>query len=364
MQVEQIPIPTPEGLRRFLALNEEAVAAVVGRFDQTDPASCGPFGERGHVAYKEDIGYHLEFLRTALEFGNIRPFVEYVRWLAAVLAARGIPANELALSLERLKQFFTARLSSEDAESVLVALNAAMLALRHSPNDVHSNQRVMAEACVECDAFVAALTRGDQRTAGSIFREVAHYGRTFLDAAVHLVQPAMYKIGQAWQDNHISVAEEHLATAIVHGLLAREFASAIPQRPNGRSIMLAGVEGNQHILGLRIVADAFELAGWDVRYLGPNTPTRSLVHLVRDKRPNLVGLSVSMPHHLRAARDVIACLRSEMSEARPAVLLGGLAVNELSSLVTMLGAHATGHDAKSAVEAAAQLVPAPWPIRR
>ena len=146
---------------------------------------------------------------------------------------------------------------------------------------------------------------------------------------------------------------------MVNSLLAREFASEKPEPPNDRSVVLAGVEGNQHAVGLRIVADALELAGWDVRYLGADTPTRSLVQLVRDERPNLVGLSASMPHHLRSAREAIACLRAELDEARPAVLLGGLAINQFSPLATMLGADATGPDARSAMEAAAQLVSSP-----
>ena len=51
-------------------------------------------------------------------------------------------------------------------------------------------------------------------------------GWTFVDAELHLVQPAMYGIGKGWQENRISVAHEHMATALVHGLLAREFATA------------------------------------------------------------------------------------------------------------------------------------------
>ena len=220
----------------------------------------------------------------------------------------------------------------------------------------HFDETVMPGASVESDEFVAALLRGDQRTAMNIFQDFSDHGRKFLEAELHLVQPAMYQIGRGWRDNHISIAQEHLATATVHGLLAREFASAKLSPPNGWSIVLAGVEGNQHIIGLRMVADAFELAGWDVRCLGANTPTRSLVQFVRNMRPNVVGLSVALPQHLRSAREASASLRSELGDAGPSVLLGGLAVNELSTPATMLGAHTTGLDAKSAVEAAAQLV--------
>ncbi|MGZ5978585.1 MAG: cobalamin B12-binding domain-containing protein [Isosphaeraceae bacterium] len=356
---EPSPIATPEGLRRFLSLQDDAVEAVVGRFDQISPASYGTFGERGRAACREDIGYHLEFLRPALEFGILQPFVDYVRWLAVVLETRGIPAEHLTLSLDWLTEFFTARLPGEDAEPVVVALNAARTALRDPSNYVPPYERFMPESCGECDAFEAALVRGDQRTTVNIFREVARHGQGFLDAELHLVQPALYRIGRGWQDNRISVAQEHLATAMVNSLLAREFAFEKPEPPNDRSVVLAGVEGNQHAVGLRVVADGLELAGWDVRYLGADTPTRSLVQLVRDERPNLVGLSASMPHHLRSAREAIACLRDELDEARPAVLLGGLAINQFSPLATMLGADATGPDARSAMEAAAQLVSSP-----
>ena len=162
---EQSPIATPEGLRRFLSLQDEAVEAVVGRFDQISPASYGTFGERGRAACREDIGYHLEFLRPALEFGILQPFVDYVRWLAVVLETRGIPAEHLTLSLDWLTEFFTARLPGEDAEPVVVALNAARTALRDPSNSVPPYERFMPESCGECDAFEAApsaATSGQQ----------------------------------------------------------------------------------------------------------------------------------------------------------------------------------------------------------
>jgi MerR family transcriptional regulator, light-induced transcriptional regulator len=359
MQDKPTLTATAEGLKRFLSLNNEGVEEVVGRFDRTSPASYGTSGERGRAACKEDIGYHLEFLRTALEFGIVRPLHVYVRWLAGVLSARGIPAKDLATSLDWLAEFFAARLPDEEAGPVVAALNAAKTAMSDGSGEIHRHDVMMPGTREECEDFAAALVRGDQRTMINIFREIAHHGQEFLDAALHLVQPAMYRIGKGWQDNRISVAQEHLATAMVHGLLAREFASTQPAPPNGLRVVLAGVEGNQHVVGLRIVADAFELAGWEVRYLGPNTPTRSLVQMVRETRTNLVGLSVTLPHHLRSARDAIASLRTELGDNRPAILLGGLAINEFSDLAAMLGAHATAPDAKSAVAAAAKLVPPP-----
>jgi methanogenic corrinoid protein MtbC1 len=117
-----------------------------------------------------------------------------------------------------------------------------------------------------------------------------------------VIQPALYNIGQKWQDNQVTVAQEHLATAIsqsvmTYGLLKSEVPPA-----NGRRTVLACVEGNQHAVGLQMVADAFQLAGWDVHYLGANVPTGALLQHVVNCRPDLLGLSVSFAQQLRVVR--------------------------------------------------------------
>src|SRR5690606_21584717 len=97
-----------------------------------------------------------------------------------------------------------------------------------------------------------------------------------------------------------------------------------PPAPLDRRVMLACVEGNEHAIGLRMVADAFQLAGWDVQFLGPNVPTSSLVQQVIESRPNLVGLSVSFPQQLREVRNVITQLSERLGRTRPPVIIGGL----------------------------------------
>ena len=127
----------------------------------------------------------------------------------------------------------------------------------------------------------------------------------------------MYRIGQKWQENQISVAREHLATAIAQGILSQEYARVQPVPASNRKVVLACVEGNHHALGLMMVADSFELMGWRVLNLGANMPTRSLVEMICEAPPDLVGLSVSLPHHFTAAHEVIAAMRNRLGEAAP-----------------------------------------------
>ena len=60
--------------------------------------------------------------------------------------------------------------------------------------------------------------------------------------------------------------------------------------------------------GARMISDTLEAAGFDVLYLGPDTPAAEVANAVRAHRPALVGLSVTMPSDLAALQQAIAAV--------------------------------------------------------
>lgn len=124
MQPHLTTLP-PEGLREFLELRRDAVDAISARFLAEHAAAYATLGPRAREACREDVDFHLEFLRPVLEFGLLAPMVDYLHWLAGVLAARGIPASHLPLSLDWLAEFFAAHMNPAHAGTVVSALRAA-----------------------------------------------------------------------------------------------------------------------------------------------------------------------------------------------------------------------------------------------
>ena len=120
--------------------------------------------------------------------------------------------------------------------------------------------------------------------------------------------------------------------------MAQAFAAAEFAPPVRRKALFACVQGNHHALGLRLVSDAFEVNGWEVQFLGADTPSRSLIEQVDRFRPDLVGLSISMPGQIPVGRHVIEQIRGDGGARRPAVLVGGLALNQLDELWRRPGA--------------------------
>jgi methanogenic corrinoid protein MtbC1 len=337
-----------EGLRRFHDLQVEAVNQVTERFYTTEGALYERFGERGREFCREDLAFHLEFLRPVLEFGLLQPMVDYLCWLDSVLAARNIPTRHLALSLDWLGEFFHQHMEGSDGVIVTAALAEARARFVAT-----STQQLKPPASPapwpDSQTFEAALLAGKQREALAIVNRHLDMGHNLAEVELHIIQPALYQIGEKWQQNQVSVAQEHLASAIVHAVMSIGLVRSTPPLPINKRVLLACVAGNNHAIGLRMVADAFLLAGWEVEYLGADVPTASIVSQCATWKPDLVGLSVSFAQQLPAVRAVISGLKECLGHERPPVMLGGLAINRFSQLADKVGANGYGADAQKAV---------------
>lgn len=345
----------PDGLRLFVELRQGAVEAVTDRFLHEHGAAYAKFGPRGREACREDLAFHLEFLQPVLEFGLLGPMLDYLQWLGSVLESRGVPAAHLPLSLEWLAEYFEAHLPAPHGGIVTGALRMAKVRMAsHGPALAGLYEKLPA-SWPECADFEDALLKGDHRRAARVIDGVLDSGRGLVQAELHVIQPALYRIGQKWQENQVSVAQEHLATAIAQSVMAQGMVKSEVPVPNGRKVLLACVAGNHHAVGLQMVADSFQVDGWDVQYLGADVPLKDLVRQVVSWKPDLVGLSVSFPHQLRIARQAIQSLEAALGPARPPVIVGGLAVNQFDQLAGQVGAEGWGPDALAAVRSGAQL---------
>lgn len=132
-------------------------------------------------------------------------------------------------------------------------------------------------------------------------------------------------------------ALEHLASAVVQMLLARQAAASPATEDNSpRRALFTCVANNHHQIGLRMVADVFELNGWEVQFLGANVPTDEIVAQVAHTRPHLLGLSASLVRHIPTVAEVHRRVRATMEADAPLIIIGGLGVNRLHGIARRL----------------------------
>jgi methanogenic corrinoid protein MtbC1 len=138
-----------------------------------------------------------------------------------------------------------------------------------------------------------------------------------------LFQRALYQVGELWESNKISVAAEHIATSVTEGLMNQIYADIIPVHRAGKKAVIASAENELHQVGAKMVADIFEMHGWDSFYVGANTPTQELIRFARDIQPDVIGISISVDFHAGTLEKMIEALREAFEHTE--ILIGGQA---------------------------------------
>jgi methanogenic corrinoid protein MtbC1 len=295
-------------------------------------------------------------LSCMFDFGRSEPVTDNFLWLADVLCKRGFTLQELAKFAEELSQSFAPRLPRPASTLLKNALRVAKDRLGDGGITFPLGARRCPLSWPATEPFMRALLAADEPSARALLNQSLSPESPFIERAQHVLQPAMYRIGQRWQAARWSTAEEHAATAIASRILAGELLRRGPDRTEDKLIVLACVERNHHQLGLEVVALAFKSAGWEVRFLGADVPTSDIVAYAANSQPDVLGLSLSLAAHFRPARDIIARLDDGLGFTRPGVLVGGLAVNDFPQVKERLGCDASAPDASKAVIAAEQLL--------
>jgi methanogenic corrinoid protein MtbC1 len=136
--------------------------------------------------------------------------------------------------------------------------------------------------------------------------------------------------------------------------LAQLYDEAPHATPNHKKVIVACVEGELHDFPARLVADALDLAGFEVRYLGADVPLHSLLPMLAQEKPDLLALSTTMAFNLPALREMVKQVRAAWPGLP--IVIGGAACLDVRGLATELGVAGSGSNATELVALAQQLL--------
>src|SRR6476661_7865455 len=174
--------------------------------------------------------------------------------------------------------------------------------------------------------YLEAIRRGDRRAAFAVVDRALDSGSDLRALYIDILQPAMREIGRLWQANVMSVADEHLATAISQAAMGRIFERVFEWRDVRTPRLIAACASDErHQIGLRMLCDLLELEGWETAYLGASVPIEDLVDLARKQNPDAIAISATIAPHVPRVRDAIAAIRAARLDPEPVIAVGGRA---------------------------------------
>lgn len=339
---------------RLLRLKQSVAEQVTEEFLQRHPDWLERYGERARLRGVEDAAYHIDFLAGALESRSVASFERYARWTSGVLLARGIDPRFVAENFAQLEAALRAQLTEAEGALIATLLRAGRAQCGAAPAAA-PEQPTGAGLTLSQQVFVQTLLAGQRRAALQVVLEAMRSGASLTDIYVEIIQESLYEIGRLWESNRISVATEHMATAIVQTVVAQLYAQVTPPAPTRGKIVLTGIRGELHHVGANLVADVLEADGWDVRYLSSNLPHGDILAAIDEHQADILGLSATMLFSLPQVREVIAAVRGRFGPHRPRIVLGGGIFRQDPTLAATLGADGSGTDVR-AVSALMQAV--------
>src|SRR6202012_2015568 len=172
--------------------------------------------------------------------------------------------------------------------------------------------------------LTARMTAGDEAGAWRVIDEALASGMDVTGISRDLLVPVLRGVGEAWAAGTISVAGEHLASAVAQRIIGRlgpRFAR--PGRKRG-TVVLGGPAGEQHSLPGAIIADLLRGQGFDVIDLVAHTPPASFAEAAQQaSRLVAVVIGVTGPGLDDGVRAAVAALTAAPTAP---VLVGGSAV--------------------------------------
>jgi DNA-binding transcriptional MerR regulator/methylmalonyl-CoA mutase cobalamin-binding subunit len=155
-------------------------------------------------------------------------------------------------------------------------------------------------------------------------RGVARYGITvFID---EIAAPFLRAIGDGWHAGTVSVAQEHLASAMVQKVVS-DTAPLLTGGDSSPTIVIATLEGERHANGALMAATTAASEGWRVVYLGADLPASEIAAAATRAGARAVGVSMVIGDKKKsnALRDLMKAMPDNIT-----LFVGGAAARHIT----------------------------------
>ena len=340
----------------ILLQRTEIAAALVDREFARHPELAQRYGKGGRDKSLQDAGFHLAFLAQALALDNQAVFTDYVAWTKVVLSQRNVLASDLAFHLECLAQVLLERLPPESGAIASNFVNVALRAMPGMPEDLPTCLHENAPVSPLAHQYLEALRRGERHSASRLVLDAVAAGTPVKEIYLHVFQPAQYELGRLWQTNRITTAQEHYCTAVTQLIMSQLYPHIFSTAKIGSTLVATCVAGDLHEIGVRMVADFFEMEGWNTFFLGASTPHASVIATIAERHADVLAISATISYHVEAVRDLIRAVREHPACDQVKILAGGYPFNRNPDLWQEVGADGSALDAQRAITLANRLV--------
>lgn len=306
-------------------------------------------------SWRHNLTQRVLELAAALAAAEPRLFVARVVWTGKAFRARHHDEALVRESLRSLREVLGERLPEAARDAPLDYVDRALAALDQPtpPDGPELDPGRPADRLAL--RYLQKVLEGDVAAAVQEILAAVRGGLDVRAAYLEVLLPAQREVGRLWHLGEVNVAEEHLVTSATQRCMAVLAGTAPPAEPNGKTAVVAAVATNAHDVGLRAVADLYQLAGWRTIFLGADVPIADLPAMLNYFQADLLLLGATLATHVPRVQQAIASTRAG-AERPVKVIVGGAAFDEAPAVWKAVGADGYAGRVDQAVSLGARLV--------
>ncbi|MCS7054338.1 MAG: cobalamin-dependent protein [Ignavibacterium sp.] len=177
--------------------------------------------------------------------------------------------------------------------------------------------------------FYNNLIEGNKEKCSSLVNSLLEEGVDITDIYIELFQKSLYRIGKLWDNDELSISQEHLVTNIISYLIEKYSPAPITQR--SEKAIVTCIDKEFHEIGAKMVSKIFEYNGYKTYYLGASIPSKDIVKFIRLIEPSIIAISWSLYLNLGRFLDVLDNVTKMFPNIK--VYVGGQALSENSNQI-------------------------------
>jgi len=344
---------SPRSASQYI-LKKESLMEYVNTTVLSHPQIVHLIGGNTFSMVRDNHSNHWGFMANVFQFNSYEMLVRMVPWVYRTYRAHGFSFDYFPLELETWKQAVGKFLDASSADEIITVYDwmlrnhGKMISLSEAPSDATDRYPRLAK---DRKVFLSHLLAADFRKCLSMANEILQQENGQELLYLGLIQPVMAEIGRLWEQDEISVAEEHLATSVVGRILAGVYNQwPMPKQPSRGKAVVTSAPNEFHELGGRMLSDILEADGWDVLFLGANTPAVELMKILRKTKPSFLAISLTMPFNVDKVAAIIATVKESADLSQTKIIVGGPAFHWDADLWRRIDADAWAEDPHAALK--------------
>lgn len=201
--------------------------------------------------------------------------------------------------------------------------------------------------------YLEALLTGDRRQCRTIIEDILHHNSASITGVYcDVIWPIMVEVDKLYRIDRITSAQEHLASRI-NRTIVDQLQNKLPrQQQIDRKVVICSSLRETSELGGQIIADMFESAGWNVRFLGGGLNNDDILAFVHEFSPEVLVIYGTESSETPEIRSIIDKIREINACPDMKIMLSGGIFGRAEGLWEEIGADMFAADAVEAVRIA------------